>query len=198
MQPIFSSGPRGSSSRRYERLFELASGGMGTVYVGRRLAPGGFQRLVAIKAMHASFSEDPESVAAFRDEAHLASLVQHANVVAIHDVYEEGGEHLLVMDYVDGPSLATLLGALRGLGKRLTRRVGLRIVHDALRGLDAAHEVVGHDGRPLELVHRDATPHNILLGSDGIGYYSYLPATFVYHDYTYHFIDSLAPVYNAN
>jgi len=152
---------------RYELLFELASGGMGTVHVGRRLGAGGFQRLVAIKRMHPSFSQDPESVAAFRDEARIASLVQHANVVAIHDIHQVGDEHLLVMDYIDGASLATLLGALRAAQKRLARKVALRIVIDALRGLHAAHELCDHDGRPLELVHRDATPHNILIGTDG-------------------------------
>ncbi len=152
---------------RYELLFELASGGMGTVYVGRRLGPSGFQRLVAIKRMHPSIVGDPDSVDAFMDEARIASLVQHANVVAIHDVQRDGEEHLLVMDYIDGASLAVLLGSLRRAGKRISRRVGLRIVCDALRGLHAAHELVGLDGRPLELVHRDATPHNILLGVDG-------------------------------
>src|SRR5262245_53623364 len=166
--------PRSASPRegwivggRYELLFELASGGMGAVHVGRRLGAGGFQRLVAIKRMHPSIAQDPESVAAFHDEARIASLVQHANVVAIHDVHQLGDEHLLVMDYIDGVSLATLLGALRAAGKRLSHRGALRIVIDALRGLHAAHELCDRDGRPLELVHRDATPHNILVGTDG-------------------------------
>jgi serine/threonine-protein kinase len=151
----------------YELLFELASGGMGSVHVGRRLASGGFQRLVAIKRMHPSIAEDPESAAAFQDEARIASLIQHANVVAIHDVLDIEGEQLLVMDYVDGVSLATLLGALRAAERRLPLRVALRIVVDALRGLHAAHELCDHDGEPLEVVHRDATPHNILVGADG-------------------------------
>lgn len=153
--------------RRYETLFEVASGGMGTVYVGRRLGADGFQRLVAIKRMHASIAEDPECAAAFRDEARIASLVQHANVVAIHDVHEDVDGQFLVMEYIDGASLATLMNALRGRRKRLATRVALRIVIDALRGLHAAHELVDHDGRALELVHRDATPHNILIGVDG-------------------------------
>lgn len=152
---------------RYEILLELASGGMGTVYVGRRLAAAGFSRLVAIKRMHRAFADDTECVAAFHDEARIASLVQHPGVVAIHDLIEVGGEQLLVMDYVDGASLATLLGTLRAARTRPSPRVALRIVVDALRGLHAAHELVDHDGRSLELVHRDATPHNILVGTDG-------------------------------
>lgn len=159
--------PRTILGGRYQLLFELASGGMGTVYVGRRLGPSGFQRLVAIKRMHASIAQDPEALAAFQDEARIASLVQHANVVAIHDVEQGGDEPMLVMDYIDGASLAVLLGSLRRSGKRLSRRVGLRILIEALRGLHAAHELTGLDGSPLELVHRDATPHNILLGVDG-------------------------------
>ena len=152
---------------RYELLFELASGGMGTVFVGRRLGAGGFQRLVAIKRMHARIARDPDSSGAFQDEARIASLIQHANVVAIHDVYREGNEHLLVMDYIDGASLAALLASLRKQDRRLPTNIGLRIIYEALRGLHAAHELVGHDGKSLEVVHRDATPHNILIGTDG-------------------------------
>lgn len=152
---------------RYELLFELASGGMGTVYVGRRLGAGGFQRVVAIKRMKPAIVEDPLAVSAFHEEARIASLVQHANVVAIHDVHQQGDELFLVMDYVEGVSLAHLLRQLRKLGKRLARDVGLRIVYDALLGLHAAHELCDHEGRSLELVHRDATPHNVLLGTDG-------------------------------
>src|SRR5262249_52552441 len=125
-------------SSRYELLFELASGGMATVYVGRRLGADGFQRLLPIQRMHPPVAQDPHSIAAFKDEARIASLLQHANVVSIHDVCHEGSEHLLVMDYIDGASLATLLATLRSLRKRLARRVGLRIIADALRGLHAA------------------------------------------------------------
>ncbi len=152
---------------RYELLAPIASGGMATVYVGRQFGAGGFQRIVAIKRMHPHIAESPELTAMFRDEARIASLIHHPNVVAILDVFEAAGEQLLVMDFVDGVSLGQLRKELRGRGVPFPPAVALRIVVDALRGLHAAHEQKDMDGVPLQVVHRDATPHNILLGVDG-------------------------------
>lgn len=152
---------------RYELLIEVASGGMATVYVGRQHGAGGFERLVAIKRMHPHIGADPELAASFMDEARIASLIRHPNVVNVQDVHDAGGEHLLVMDYVDGPSLAGVMRAARKRGERISRPAAIRILVDSLAGLHAAHELLNMDGVPLGVVHRDATPHNLLLGSDG-------------------------------
>jgi eukaryotic-like serine/threonine-protein kinase len=152
---------------RYELLLEIASGGMATVYVGRQRGAGGFQRLVAIKRMHPHIGSVTELAAAFMDEARIASLIRHPNVVNVHDVHDADGEHLLVMDYVDGASLANVMRAARRRNERLSRPAVIRILIDALRGLHAAHELTTFEGVPLGVVHRDATPHNILLGTDG-------------------------------
>lgn len=152
---------------RYELLMELASGGMATVYVGRQRGAGGFERLVAIKRMHPHVGAVPELAAAFMDEARIASLVRHPNVVNVHDVHETDGEHLLVMDFVDGASLAGVMRAARKRGERISRPAALRIAREGLFGLHAAHEQTNLEGKPLGIVHRDATPHNILLGADG-------------------------------
>ncbi len=152
---------------RYELLVELASGGMATVYVGRQRGAGGFERLVAIKRMHRHISAVPELAASFMDEARIASLIRHPNVVNVHDVHEADGEHLLVMDYVDGTSLAHVMRAARQRKTKVPRPAALRILVDALYGLHAAHEQESLEGKPLGVVHRDATPHNILLGTDG-------------------------------
>jgi serine/threonine protein kinase len=156
-----------SSVGRYELLLEIAAGGMATVYIGRQRGAGGFERLVAIKRMHPHIGNVPELAASFMDEARIASLIRHPNVVNVQDVHDAGGEHLLVMDYVDGPSLATVMRAARKRGERISRPAALRILVDALYGLHAAHESVNLEGAPLGVVHRDATPHNILLGVDG-------------------------------
>ncbi len=141
---------------------------MGSVFVGRQRGAGGFQRLVAIKRMHAHVGSDPELAAAFQDEAHIASLIRHPNVVNVHDVYEVDGEHLLVMDYIDGVAASTLLGAARRSGTTLPRGVALRIAVEALHGLHAAHELRALDGSSLEVVHRiDVSPQNILVALDG-------------------------------
>lgn len=152
---------------RYELLLEIASGGMATVYVGRQRGAGGFERLVAIKRMHPHVGAEPELAASFMDEARIASLIRHPNVVNVQDVHDAGGEHLLVMDYVDGPSLASVMRAARKRNERISRPAAIRILVDALSGLHAAHEITNLDGIPLGVVHRDATPHNLLLGSDG-------------------------------
>jgi hypothetical protein len=152
---------------RYELLLELASGGMGAVYVGRQRGAAGFERLVAIKRMHPHLTQNQELVLAFHEEARIASLIRHPNVVTVVDVYEDGGEHLLVMELIDGVAAASIVSEARKRNVRLPRSVVMRIVLDALAGLHAAHELVGMDGRPLQVVHRDVSPQNILVGSDG-------------------------------
>jgi serine/threonine protein kinase/predicted ATPase/Tfp pilus assembly protein PilF len=152
---------------RYELLLELAAGGMATVYVGRQRGAGGFERLVAIKRMHRHLTSLPEFTSAFLNEARIASMIRHPNVVSVHDVHEARGEHLLVMEYVDGTSLARLMQLANEHERTFPRDAAVYIVAQALRGLHAAHELTDIDGTPLGVVHRDATPHNILVGSDG-------------------------------
>ncbi len=152
---------------RYELLLELASGGMGAVYVGRQRGAAGFERVVAIKRMHPHLTSDHGLVAAFHEEARIASMIHHPNVVNVVDVYEEAGEHLLVMEYIDGVALATLIAESRRAGRKMPRPVALRIALDTLAGLHAAHELANIDGRPLEVVHRDVSPQNILVALDG-------------------------------
>lgn len=152
---------------RYELLLELASGGMATVYIGRQRGAGGFERIVAIKRMHPHIGAVPELAASFLDEARIASLIHHPNVVSVHDVHESDGERLLVMDYVDGVSLAALVKSARKHDRRLPPHVATHIIAQTLRGLHAAHEQRSITGTPLDIVHRDATPQNLLLGVDG-------------------------------
>lgn len=153
---------------RYERTCRLASGGMATVYLGRALGVGGFERLVAIKVMHPHLATDREFVAMFLDEARLAARIRHPNVVATLDVQVAGEEAFLVMDYVEGPSLFGIFRKLRDRGERLPLDIALRITLDALAGLHAAHELRDGNGQLLQLVHRDVSPHNVLVGADGV------------------------------
>jgi serine/threonine-protein kinase len=141
---------------------------MATVYLGRALGAGGFQRLMAIKVMHPHIAEDPDFVAMFLDEARLAAGIHHPNVVGTFDV-EQGSDGLfLVMEYIDGPSLQQLLRELRKRSMPLPLPVALRIFLDILAGLHAAHELTDSEGAPLQLVHRDISPQNVLVGRDGI------------------------------
>lgn len=158
----------GARFGRYETLRAIASGGMATVHLARAVGAGGFERLVAIKVMHPGLSEDPEFSAMFLDEARVAARIRHPNVVGTLDV-QDGPEGLfLVMEYIEGPTLANINRAMRKQGKRVPMGVGLRIVIDTLLGLHAAHEQTGATGEPLNIVHRDVSPQNILVGVDGL------------------------------
>jgi len=157
-----------TSFGRYEIVHPLATGGMGTVYLGRMRAARGVSLNVAIKRINASLAGDPHILGMFVDEARITSLVRHPNVVQTLDVVEESGELLLVMEYVHGVSLARLLAAARLRKERLPLAVASRIASDVLHGLHAAHEAKNEQGKSLEIVHRDVSPQNILIGVDGI------------------------------
>ncbi len=152
---------------RYALYSEIASGGMATVYLGRQRGQAGFARTVAIKRLHPQHAKEPDFVAMFLDEARLAARIRHPNVVPTLDVVATEGELFLVMEYVQGESLARLLRASRQKKERPPTRVIAAIMADTLHGLHAAHEATSEKGDPLGLVHRDVSPHNILVGSDG-------------------------------
>lgn len=141
---------------------KIASGGMATVYVGRRL--DGDPRLWAIKRAHAHLIEQTEFRQMFIEEAQVASRIRHPKIVAIHDVEELGEELRLVMDYVEGGTL----GELNAGGEPVPPAIVVRILLDAAEGLHAAHGMTDDDGKHMNLVHRDVSPHNILVGVDGV------------------------------
>ncbi|MFO0726300.1 MAG: protein kinase [Myxococcota bacterium] len=157
----------GNAVGRYVLHDEIASGGMAAVHLGRLLGPAGFSRTVAIKRLHPEHARDPEFVAMFLDEARLAARIQHPNVVPIVDVVALSGQLFLVMEYIQGESLSRLMRAAEKRGERVPQPIALAIMADALYGLHAAHEAKDERGEPLSIVHRDVSPHNILVGRDG-------------------------------
>ena len=153
---------------RYDILHRLAAGGMGAVYVARAVGMGGFERLVAIKALHPHLAEEEEFISMLLDEARLAARMRHPNVVATLDVSQWEDLHYLVMEYVEGDHLAGLLKRPALVGERMAERPAVRIILDALAGLAHAHELTDDRGNSLNFVHRDVSPQNILVGADGI------------------------------
>lgn len=155
---------------RYDVLLPIASGGMGTVYLARSRGLGGFEREIALKVMHSHLREEESFAHDLIEEAKLAGRIKHPNVVQVLDVGEDPHGVFLVMEYVEGDSLAGLRRTLKREEQpreHMPVRIGLRIVVDALQGLHAAHELRDDDGQPLGLVHRDFSPQNILVGIDG-------------------------------
>lgn len=157
-----------SVSTRYRLILKIATGGVATVWIGAMRGGLGFRQLVAIKKPHAHLFEQPQIRNELVTEARLASMIQHGNVVDVRDVDVSGDQVNLVMDYIEGASLAELARAAKDAGTTLPPKVVLRIIVDACAGLHAAHELVDEDGKPASLVHRDVSPQNILVGVDGI------------------------------
>ena len=150
---------------RYQVLGRIAKGGMAEVFLARRTGPGGFDKRVAMKVMHAHLSGEENFVSMFLDEARIASVIEHPNVVRVLDVgLFEGELPWMVMELLSGQTLATVhRSAARPPDTRLAIGILLGVAH----GLHAAHEARGADGRLLEVVHRDVSPQNIHVGYDG-------------------------------
>jgi serine/threonine protein kinase len=153
---------------RYAVYDRIASGGMATVHFGRLLGSAGFARTVAIKRLHRQYAQDPEFVAMFLDEARLAARIRHPNVVQTLDVAAVADELFVVMEYVHGATLSHLMRPARSGGAAIPVDIASSIIVQALRGLHAAHEALSEHGDPLGIVHRDVSPQNILVGSDGM------------------------------
>jgi serine/threonine-protein kinase len=118
--------------------------------------------------MHPHIANDPACVAMFLEEARLAARIRHPNVVATLDIEETPEALLMVMEYIEGLTLNQILANFNKHKRKLTIPVVLRIMADMLAGLHAAHELREPDGTALDLVHRDVSPHNLIVGVDGI------------------------------
>lgn len=153
---------------RYELLLPIGTGGMATVFLGRSTGVGGFERDVAVKVIHAHLRTDEESKQLLLEEARLAARIRHANVVPVIEVGDDPFGIYLVLEYVEGDSLAGLMREVKSAGNKIPLHIVARILLDALDGLHAAHELRDESGKPLGLVHRDFSPQNLLIGIDGV------------------------------
>jgi serine/threonine-protein kinase len=139
---------------------------MGTVALALR-KEGRFRRFCAVKRMHPHLRTDPDCRAMFLEEARIAGVLSHPNIVSVIDVGEDDSGPYLVMDFVEGVPLSELLRSLSAEHEKMPLQLSLRIALDVARGLGAAHEAIDHDGEPLHIVHRDVSPQNILISFDG-------------------------------
>lgn len=150
---------------RYFVFEAFARGGMASVHLGRLIADRGFSRLVAVKMLMRG-QVSSVYARALEEEARIASRIRHPNVVQPLDFVVEGDDILVVMEYVHGAALSQLIKASGS--SPMPAEVTAAILCDILNGLHAAHEATDEIGRPLGVVHRDVSPHNILVGADGV------------------------------
>lgn len=151
----------------YQLFAEIASGGMATVHLGYRHNDP-YLTAVAIKRLHSQFTRDVDFVTMFSDEARVVTHIQHPNVVPTFDVVQTENELSLVMQYVHGEAFSKLLGAAYRLEKPASPAIVRTVMADVLRGLHAAHETRDARGNALEIVHRDVSPQNVIVGTDGV------------------------------
>ncbi|NNE19488.1 MAG: protein kinase [Myxococcales bacterium] len=156
---------------RYELRFELASGGMGSVYLARLDGTAGFEKLVALKRIHPHLAKESGCIEMFLDEAKIASRITHPNVCSVFDFGQADGEYYIAMEYLVGEPLARLFTQVAKIPEQ--RRSPLlplrmaRIIADACEGLHAAHELKDANGDLLNVVHRDVSPRNLFITYDG-------------------------------
>jgi serine/threonine protein kinase len=152
---------------RYRILAQLGTGGMAHVYLAVMHGDRGFNKLLVLKIPRDTVTSDPTLLAMFMDEARLAARLNHPNVVQTYEVVSEGGRDIIVMEYLDGYTLHEVQVRARRAGKTVPTWMHLQVLSHALTGLHYAHEAKNFDGKPLELVHRDVSPHNIFITFDG-------------------------------
>ncbi len=149
---------------KYQLLAEIARGGMGIVYLAIARGPARFNKLLVIKELKPELAEEQSFLEMFLEEARLAARLSHPNIVQTYEVGSEGNRQYMVMDYLEGTTLARIL---RRKTKGFTLSMHLRVICEMLQGLHFAHTLTDFDGTPLGIVHRDATPQNVFVTYDG-------------------------------
>ena len=153
---------------RYILGQKIARGGMAEIFLGKHVGEDAFQRICVIKRILPHYSDNDEFVQMFRDEAHICKRLQHANIVRVEGFEEVEGSYAIIMEFVDGADLRSLLHACENMKTRLLVPMACYIIAETARGLHYAHTKVDDiTNRPLGIVHRDISPQNILVSYEG-------------------------------
>ncbi len=161
--------PQPSPSRlgRYSVLRRLGIGGMAEVFLARSRGAEGVDKLLVAKRILPDYAENPHFRAMFVDEARVALRLNHPNIVQVYGFESDGPTLLLVMEHVDGPDLGLLVNTLAHVGETVPPPLVAYVLREVARGMHYAHERLDEQGRPLEIVHRDVSPNNVLLSYEG-------------------------------
>ncbi|MEE8410056.1 MAG: serine/threonine-protein kinase [Myxococcota bacterium] len=148
---------------KYVLIQRIAVGGMGEVFLAKMAGVEGFERQVAIKKMLPHLSRDPAFINGLVREAKLTVLLHHPNIVQVYDLAKQDDDYFIAMEYVPGITVGHLLETANRTRELVPVEVAVHITMQVLRGLEYAHDLAGADGEPMNLLHRDITPQNILV-----------------------------------
>jgi serine/threonine protein kinase len=161
--------PIPSQIAQFEIVRRLGMGGMAEVFLAKKRGAEGTFKTVVVKRILPGFTTSRRFRAMFIDEAQLATRLNHPNVVQVYEFSNEGDEgHILAMEYVEGCDLGNLMSAAKTKGTRIPPWVAAWTIAEAAKGLHYAHEKRDEGGAPLEIVHRDVSPQNVLLSFEGV------------------------------
>jgi class 3 adenylate cyclase/tetratricopeptide (TPR) repeat protein len=152
---------------RYQLLERIAAGGMAEVFLARSFGVEGFEKRLVIKRILPELAQNPRFVNMFVHEAKLSVCLNHPNIVQVFDLGKVGDDPYMAMELIQGRDLTQVLRVLRRNGERLPIPIAVTVAAAVARGLAYAHARTGSDGRPLHIVHRDVSPHNIMLSYEG-------------------------------
>src|SRR5262245_49085254 len=157
----------GHQQQRYRVIERLASGGMAEVFLAESAGIEGFKKQVAIKRVLPHLSEKKRFIAMFLDEARLSAHLSHSNVAQVFDIGVGDNAYFIVMEYVDGADLKAVIEYMKKSGHVFPVEAAVFITSRICEGLTYAHELRGTDGQPLEIIHRDMSPPNVLITKHG-------------------------------
>jgi serine/threonine protein kinase len=152
---------------RYRLLQKLAKGGMAEVFAARSYGAHGFEKTVALKRILPKFGRDPQFVRMMVDEAKISVLLNHPNIAQIFELGEQEGDYFIVMEFVPGQSLSSVVKRLKDEGTTLPTLEACYIIVELLQGLHASHIQLDANGSPARIIHRDVSPQNTLVSFDG-------------------------------
>ncbi len=156
-----------SKTSRFTIVNRVGAGGMAEVFLAEQRGPAGFVKRLIVKRILPGYASSADFVEMFLNEARIAARINHPNVVQIFDLGEDAGHYFIAMEYVRGWDLSKILSFLRRTGQRMPIELACRVIADVAAGLHAAHILVDDKGDELSVVHRDVSPHNVLISTDG-------------------------------
>lgn len=152
---------------KYVLLRKLATGGMGEVFLAKQVGPSGFEKLLVIKRILAQHHDKHEYLNMFLSEARLVAYLTHSNIIQIHEMGQIDGDYFIAMEYVRGKSLRDIIDTMRTTGRQMPLPYVIDLAIKLCDGLGYSHEARDIRARPMNIIHRDINPHNVLISYGG-------------------------------